>query len=92
MPGKYRASPHQALSFLNDIRERLTLVALDIDEYVDVLDDASQAGIVGGAIYDSLVGKCAMKAKAEAIYTWNVRHFLRLGPEIASRVREPGTS
>ena len=31
----------------------------------------------------------ALKAEAEAIYTWNARDFLRLSPAIASRVKSP---
>jgi predicted nucleic acid-binding protein len=33
MPGKDRASPDEALLFLSDVRERLTLIALDEGEY-----------------------------------------------------------
>jgi hypothetical protein len=29
------------------------------------------------------------KMKAEIIYTWNIAHFLRLGEEVAERVRTP---
>jgi predicted nucleic acid-binding protein len=33
--------------------------------------------VAGGAIYDALLAGCALKAKAEILYTWNVRHFQR---------------
>ena len=89
MPGKNRASPHEALLFMTDVRERLTLIALSEDEYVTALEEAGSAGISGGAVYDSLIGRCAVKAKAQTIYTWNQNHFQRLGPKIASRVQEP---
>jgi predicted nucleic acid-binding protein len=89
MPGKDRASPDEALLFLADVRERLTLVTLDGDEYARVLKDAAAAGITSGGIYDAIVGECAMKAKAEAIYMWNAKHFARLGAEIASRTKTP---
>ena len=89
MPGKDRASPDEAMLFLADLRERLTLVALDGDEYTRVLEDAAAAGITGGGIYDAIIGGCAMKAKAEAIYTWNTKHFGRLGADIASRAKMP---
>jgi predicted nucleic acid-binding protein len=48
MPGKDRASPHEALLFLGDVRERLTLVALDGEEYFKVLEGASAEAITGG--------------------------------------------
>jgi hypothetical protein len=30
-----------------------------------------------------------MKVKAEAIYTWNVKDFSRLGANVAARVKTP---
>lgn len=89
MPGKYRASSEQGLFIIRDICERLSLVALSETEYVEAVTGAAAAGISGGAIYDALVAQCALKAKAQVIYTWNAKHFMRLGPEIAKRVREP---
>ena len=89
MPGKDRASPDEALLFLCDIRERLSIVALDENEYFTLLEEAAAANISGGTCYDALIAHCAMKVKAQTIYTWNVKHFNRLGAEIASRVRAP---
>ena len=88
MPGKDRASPDEALLFLHDVRNRLSLVALDEVEYFKVLEDAA-AGIVGGTIYDATIARCAQKANAKLIYTWNVKHFSRLGESVAARVRQP---
>ncbi len=89
LPGKHRLSGEQALLFLDDVRQRLALVALSADEYWSTLKDAAVAGIVGGAVYDALLCRCAMKVNAELIYTWNVKHFQLLSPEIAERVRTP---
>jgi predicted nucleic acid-binding protein len=90
--GRKQASPQNAWQFLNAIRERLTIIILDEADYVAVLDEAVQGGISGGAIYDALIARFALKAKAQIIYTWNARHFQRFGPEIAARVREPGAA
>ena len=38
---------------------------------------------MGGTIYDALLAKCALKANATTIYTWDLEHFRRLGPEVA---------
>ncbi len=89
MPAKHRASPDEALLFLNDVRERLTVVSLDEEEYLQALKNAAANGIQGGAIYDVLLARCALKVKAEAIYTWNLKDFNRLGADVASRVRTP---
>lgn len=89
MPGKDRASPDEALLFLQGVYERLTIVALDETEYVTMLNDAAAANIHGGTCYDALIAHCALKAKAETLYTWNVKHFKRLGADVALRVRVP---
>jgi predicted nucleic acid-binding protein len=90
MPGNRRVSGDEALLFLGDIRERLTLVALDEQEYFRVVESAASAGLASGAIYDAILGHCALKSRAEVIYTWKSRDFLRLAPAIAGRVRNPG--
>jgi predicted nucleic acid-binding protein len=89
MPGKNRASPDEALLFLRDVRDRLTMVTLDDIEYFKVLEDAAAIAISGGTTYDAIIAQCALKAKAQTIYTWNVKHFNRLGEPVAARVRQP---
>ena len=75
--------------FLGDVLDRLTVVSLDRQEYFKVLEASSALGITGGGIYDALLGHCALKAKAQTIYTWNTKDFMRLGPTIAGRVKTP---
>lgn len=89
MQGRNRVSPHEALLFLDDVRQRLSLITLDEEGYTEALSGSVACGISGGAVYDALIGSCALKTKAQALYTWNVRHFQRLGAQIAARVREP---
>ncbi|MGH2458717.1 MAG: PIN domain-containing protein, partial [Chloroflexota bacterium] len=89
MPGKRRVSGNEALLFLDDVRQRLTLVALDEQEYFQMAQACAAANLVSGAIYDAILGYCALKAEAEAIYTWNTKDFLRLPPAIANRVKNP---
>lgn len=89
MPGKRRVSGDEALLFLGDIRERLTLVALDQQEYFQMAEASAAGGLAGGAINDAILGHCALKAKAMVIYTWNIKDFLRLSPAMADRVKSP---
>ena len=77
LPGKHRISGENAMLFLAQTRERLTLVTLTGAEYYSAIEQASASGVTGGAIYDALLAGCALKAKAEILYTWNVRHFQR---------------
>jgi predicted nucleic acid-binding protein len=89
MPGRNRASPAEALLFLRDAAERLTPVTLTDAEYLAVLEEAAAQGISGGACTDALIARCALKAAVQVLYTWNVRHFSRLGAQVASLVKEP---
>jgi predicted nucleic acid-binding protein len=89
LPGSLRLSADQALLFLDSIEERLEIVALDAREYRRAIREAASAGVVGGTIYDALLGWCALKARAIRIYTWDVADFRRLGDEIAEKVRTP---
>jgi predicted nucleic acid-binding protein len=90
MPGKRRVGGDAALLFLHDVRQNLTLVWLDERDYFRVIEEAATARAAGGAIYDALLGYSALKSKAETLYTWNTKDFLRLPPAIADRVRQPG--
>lgn len=89
LPGKNRLSGEQVMLFLGNVQERLTVVTLTADEYNSVLNDGAAIGVIGGNIYDALLGRCAMKAEADFIYTWNVKHFRQISPEIARRTRTP---
>src|SRR5208283_1139145 len=81
MPGKHRISGEQAMLFIGSIRERLSIVALDGDEYAEALEASAARGIIGGGIYDAILAYCAIKAQAETIYSWNTRHYVPCGLE-----------
>jgi predicted nucleic acid-binding protein len=88
-PGKDRLSAAQALMSLEKIEERLTVIALDTAEHIAAIRRFAANGIVGGTMYDGLIAACALKAKADVLYTWNVGHFMMLGNEVAHKVRSP---
>jgi predicted nucleic acid-binding protein len=89
MPGKHRISAEQALLFIGSICERLSIIALNGDEYVEALRASAARGIVGGGIYDAMPAHCAIKAKAESIYTYNGRHYTLCGPNVVGLLRTP---
>lgn len=88
-PGKQRLSPDQALLAIETFENRLAVVALEAREYLAAIRRFAAHGITGGTIYDGLIAACALKAKADVLYTWNVGHFLLLGDEVARKVRTP---
>lgn len=89
MPGKKRMSGDEALLYLQSLRERLTVIALTDSEYFHVVEGVAALGLSGGAVYDAIIGYCAVKAGAKNFYTWNVKHFLRLESAVPSRVKTP---
>lgn len=88
-PGKERMSAEAAHLVMQEIVRRFTLVALSADEYCTALTRMAGQGIVGGAVYDGLVAACALKARADHLYTWNVRHFDLLGADIQKLIMIP---
>jgi hypothetical protein len=45
MPPPYRFRPEQAMLFLSDIQSRLSLIALEADEYFQAIGDFAAMGI-----------------------------------------------
>jgi predicted nucleic acid-binding protein len=89
LPGKQRMNADQVLLFLDDVRKRLTIIALTEEDYHSTISGAAGEGILGGTIYDALLARCALKSNCEIIYTWNTGDFNRLGQDVAKRTRTP---
>ncbi|MDR3688010.1 MAG: PIN domain-containing protein [Fimbriimonas sp.] len=89
MPPPRRVGATEALLFLDDVQANLSIVTLSDSEYGDAIRSAASQQVFGGGIYDALLAQCALRVNAEAIYTLNAKHFLRLSPHIASMVRSP---
>ncbi len=88
LPVRPRITGAEGVAIVKQIRERLTVVSLTEQEYISTLEMASST-VVGNAAYDALIARCALKAGATVLLTWNVQHFIRLGPEIARLVKTP---
>jgi predicted nucleic acid-binding protein len=89
LPVKPMLPPEQVLLFVQEVRDRLSLVSLREDEYFATIERAAGRGFTSGRIYDALLLRCAAKVKAETIYTWNLRHFQGSDPGLASKIRTP---
>lgn len=89
MPKGFRLSPRAAATAIDTFLLRATPVGLTAEEYLQVIGSASLLGIAGGSIYDALHVACARKAGAERIYTWNVRDFQRVAPDLAEKIATP---
>ena len=89
LPVKPMIPPEQALLFVEEVRNRLTLISLSADEYFATIQDASARSFTGGRVYDALLLACAAKCKAQAVYTWNLKHYQSLAPGLAPRIQTP---
>ena len=89
LPVRPMIPPEQALLFVREVRDRLTPIGLDEKEYFAAIEKAGERGFTSGRIYDALLLSCAAKAKAQTIYTWNLKHFREIAPELANRMRTP---
>jgi hypothetical protein len=69
LPLPHRATPDQAIGFLESIHSRFRLVSLEGDDYFVGIRDAAANRISGGAIYDALIARCAVQAGADQIFT-----------------------
>lgn len=89
LPVRPILAPDQVALFLEQIPERLSMISLDEAEYRKTIQDAADRDLVSGRIYDALLLACARKAKARTIYTWNLKHFRQIAPDLAERIRTP---
>lgn len=89
LPVKPLIPPEQAFLFVEEVRNRLTLISLDSREYFETIHAASEKGPTGGRIYDALLLRCATKSNARHIYTWNLKHFEAIAPDLSGKIRTP---
>lgn len=89
LPVKPMIPAEQALLFVEEVRDRLTLISLSAEEYFDTIHEASLRNFTGGRLYDALLLACAAKSKAQVIYTWNLKHYQSLAPDLATRIQAP---
>lgn len=82
--------PHEAWQLLcENILPNFEIVTLSSKEYQEAIHRCSQNGWAGGRVYDVLHIRSARKAACDRIYTFNVRHFQQLAPELRDRIGTP---
>jgi predicted nucleic acid-binding protein len=89
MPPALRLAPRDAVLAMETFLQRLTPVTLSAEEYMETLRRTANLGHSGGMIYDALHLACARKVQAEQIYTWNVKHFQMVAPDLVERIMTP---
>lgn len=86
-----RVHPAEAGRFLDDnILPYFELVALSVDDYKVVLRSCTNAGLIGGVVFDALHLHSAQKAGCDRVYTFNVKDFRALAPAgLAGKIAAP---
>ena len=89
LPDKPTLPPEQVFLFIQEIHKRLSPIVLDREEYLQTIQRTSESGLTSGKIYDALLLACAAKSKAQVIYTWNLKHFRSISPQLAPLIQTP---
>jgi predicted nucleic acid-binding protein len=89
LPVRPLLAAEQVYLFVEQIPERLTIIALQQTDYLKTIRELADRRLASGRIYDALLLACARKSRAETIYTWNLKHFRQLAPDLTDRIRTP---
>ena len=71
-PMRPRIGPAHASLLVGEITQKVTAIALTVEEYSKSIEQAALQAVSGGTIFDYLLAQCALKSGAEVIYTWNL--------------------
>jgi len=76
LPAPHRLSPADAWTLVDEnFIESAIVVALTAKTYPALLRRVVKRAVAGGRTYDAVIAECARQAKAEALLTFNLRHF-----------------
>lgn len=89
LPIRPMITPADALVFIEEIQNRLSIVPLDGDAYLETMNQSASMNLMGGQLYDALILKAAERVKAKSILTWNIGQFRRIAPSLANKIRTP---
>ncbi len=82
--------PSEAWRLLTEnILPHFQVAALTAAQYRAVLQEAGEKGWTGGLIYDALHLAAAARNHCKRIYTFNLRHFLQLAPQLQDTICSP---
>jgi len=82
--------PSEAWRLLTEnILPHFHMAALSAAQYKSVLRQAAEKGWTGGLVYDALHLAAATSNDCQRIYTFNLRHFLQLAPQLSDVICSP---
>jgi predicted nucleic acid-binding protein len=90
VPVMPRILPSEARSIIvANIQRHFQLVAVTSQMYERAVDVCVGRGLGWGKVYDALLLECARYSKADRIYTFNLKDFRQLAPDLVVRIAAP---
>lgn len=90
MPLSPRIGPGLARQLVREnVLSVARIVALSARDYGAVIDHLADLGLSGGAVYDALIARAAVRGKADRLLTLNPKDFLRVWPGGSERIQAP---
>jgi predicted nucleic acid-binding protein len=82
LPLRPRISPETARRLVREnVGSCARIVSLSASDYRTTIDRLAGLGITGGVVYDALIARAALKARAEKLLTLNIADFEQVWPE-----------
>lgn len=82
--------PAQAWQLLREnVLDCFSLVNISAEMYRRTVQECAVHGWSGGRVYDALHLACARASACKRIYTFNVRHFQLLAPDLEDSIAAP---
>ena len=72
-----------------NVMKYFRLISATPEMYVKAVAACVECGAKGGAVYDALLLECARVADSDRIYTFNIRGFRRLSPDLGDLICAP---
>lgn len=89
-PLRPKIQPVEAQQLISrNIIGHFEMIAITKQMYQNAIKICTDSALVSGAIYDALILECARKSDADRIYTFNMRDFRRIAPDLAVRISPP---
>ncbi|MGL4608335.1 MAG: type II toxin-antitoxin system VapC family toxin [Trueperaceae bacterium] len=85
----WRISPLELQQVLEEMLHSFEVIHLTSQDYQQCIQRIASLSFSGGAIFDALHAQTALKANVDTLLTFNKKHFVRLGNDIANLVKEP---
>lgn len=90
LPVQPRIHPAEAARIITDnILPHLEMVPIGKKDYTEALKVVGEGGWSGAKIYDALLIGCAARCGAARIYTFNLRDFRQLAPDLEEKICAP---